>query len=454
MSISFSAGKLVGEQRKKVLQEVQQQMKLVALEAILAILQEYLEAEVTVKLGRGKGVPRTGGTVREIDWQCSHCGCRDANQFTRDGHYRRELQTGWGHVRDLRVPMLECQMCHHDVVCHFAIFEKNQRFWLDLDQDALLSTGLCQSLREIAERWGEILGGSVGLRTVNERINQIEISAQKSHKQVMNDIPDIIQLDGIYVTVQGQNETVQHDKRNRARHVRKGQKMVVLVALGFWQDEERREVVDWQIAKSEDHEEWETFLNRLYDRGVTPENGLQAVIRDGSGGLGEAIDLVYGHSVIDQRCIFHKLKNVADACCKDLKGDKHKEERRQLMQQACTVYHAESAEQAKENLTFWSTIWRDKAPKSVATLERDFDATIAYFQLEGLNRQWVRTTSLLERVNRQLRRKFRQVLSFGSTIGAEVALYLQIQRLHAKWTQKSWCSTSRNLSLDLACANP
>jgi len=56
---------------------------------------------------------------------------------------------------------------------------------------------------------------------------------------------------------------------------------------------------------------------------------------------------------------------------------------------------------------------------------------------------------LLERVNRQLRRKFRQALSFGSTVGAEVALYLQIQRLHAQWKHTSWWQTSHALSLDL-----
>ena len=453
-SISFSQAKLSSEQRKEVLQEVQRQMKLAAISAIQVILQEYLEAEVTTKLRREKGQPRQIGKAHEIDWQCGHCGCKDANQFTRDGHYHRDLQTGWGHVRNLRVSMLECQSCHHDVICHFAIFEKNQRFWLDLDQDALLSSGFCQSLREIAERWGEILGGSVGLRTVNESVNQIKILTQKRHNQHIDDVPDVIQLDGIYVTIQGQNQTVKHDKRNRARHERKGEKLVILVALGFWQHGERREVLDWQIAHSEEHGEWETFINRLYDRGVKPENGLQAVIRDGSGGLGQALDLVYGQSIIDQRCIFHKLKNVADACAKELKGDKHKEERKQLMQQASMVYHADSAIQAKYNLSVWSTNWREKAPKAVATFERDFDATIAYFQLEGLTRQWVRTTSLLERVNRQLRRKFRQALSFGSHVGADVALYLQIQRLHAKWTKQSWCSTSRNLYFDLAKANP
>ncbi|HEY4037095.1 MAG TPA: transposase [Ktedonobacteraceae bacterium] len=109
--------------------------------------------------------------------------------------------------------------------------------------------------------------------------------------------------------------------------------------------------------------------------------------------------------MIDQRCIFHKLKNVRDKCRTELKGDEHKEERKQLMQQASAVYEAESAEQAREQLSAWATTWREKAPESVATFERDFDTTIAYFELEGLNRQWIRSTSLLERVNRQLRRK-------------------------------------------------
>lgn len=207
--------------------------------------------------------------------------------------------------------------------------------------------------------------------------------------------------------------------------------------------------MDWQIAESEKHEEWEVFLHRLVKRGATASNGLKAIIRDGCGGLGQAVELVYGQSVVDQRCIFHKLKNVGDACRTEMKGDGHQEERRQLMQEARVVYQAESAEQAKERLATWSTRWSEVAPKSVATFQRDFDATIAYYQIEGVAREWVRSTSLLERVNRQLRRKFRQALSFGSSVGADVALYLQVQRLHAQWNRTSWWQTSQSLSLDL-----
>jgi transposase-like protein len=142
-------------------------------------------------------------------------------------------------------------------------------------------------------------------------------------------------------------------------------------------------------------------------------------------------------------------ENSTDKCRTELKGDDHLEQRRQILQEASAVYQAESARQAKERLAVWSTKWGEVAPESVATFERDFDATIAFYQLEGLPLQWVRSTSLLERVNRQLRRKFRQALSFGSTVGAEVALYLQVQRLHAQWNHTSWWQTSHALSLDL-----
>jgi hypothetical protein len=57
--------------------------------------------------------------------------------------------------------------------------------------------------------------------------------------------------------------------------------------------------------------------------------------------------------------------------------------------------------------------------------------------------------SSLERTNRQLRRKFRQAGSFGSQKGAEVAIYLQIQRLHAHWSKQPWWEVCRSLSISV-----
>ena len=92
----------------------------------------------------------------------------------------------------------------------------------------------------------------------------------------------------------------------------------------------------------------------------------------------------------------------------------------------------------------------------MATLQRDFEQTIAFYALEGIQREIIRTTSLLERTNRQLRRKFRQACSFASQRGAEAALYLQAQRLNARWskTKTTWWETSRSLFFDWLNLHP
>jgi putative transposase len=456
MSIQFLPGKLKGEERKTIIQKVQTELKAAAIEAIKPLLTQFCEEEVSVKLGRQKGeLRRVSGQVRESDWQCGFCGCRDANQFIRDGHYRRALETNWGHVQGLQVPMLECQCCGHDVVCTYTILEKYRRFWLDLDQQALFGTGLCQSLRSLSQQWSAVVGGSVGLRTINERINQIAPLLSHARMEPIQEVPPVVQFDGIWLRQQTPTDLITVDKRQRHRKKHVGKKVVLLVALGFWTDGSgRREILDWQVADGESKAAWEPFVHRLWKRGLQPEKGLQAVIRDGCGELGEAIAWVYGSTVIEQRCIFHKLRNVADKCREELKGDARKETRKQLMAQASAIYQAESAQEARQRLAVFIDTWQGQSPKTVATCARDFEQTIAYYALDGVAREFIRTTSLLERTNRELRRKFRQVCCFGSPTGAEVSIFLQVKRLNARWSKQTWWEVSHSLYFDFLNLDP
>src|SRR2546428_12974557 len=109
MSIRFVQGKLKGEERQSIIQEIQRQAKEAALRAVKPVFTAFLEAEVTTKLGRGNREPRqVSGQAHEIDWQCASCGSRDANQFTRDGHYRRGMETRCGGVEGVQRGMVEC----------------------------------------------------------------------------------------------------------------------------------------------------------------------------------------------------------------------------------------------------------------------------------------------------------------------------------------------------------
>ncbi len=173
------------------------------------------------------------------------------------------------------------------------------------------------------------------------------------------------------------------------------------------------------------------------------------MVRDGSEGLEQALEYVYGSALMKPRCIFHTLRNVSNTCVGlDRAGKKT------VLEQAAAVYQAPNAQEAQARLLAFGERWQATQPQAVATFEREFEQTIRYYALEGIAREVVRTTSLLERTNRELRRKFRHVGCFGSPRGTEVAVSIQVTRLNAQWASASWWEVSASLALTLLNINP
>ena len=121
----------------------------------------------------------------------------------------------------------------------------------------------------------------------------------------------------------------------------------------------------------------------MWERGVRVEHGFKVAVRDGGSGLGEALNYVYGSSVADRRCIFHKLKNVGDGCRSEPETSLKKE----LMGQAKGIYEAGSAKRIRELLAEWVEKWCNLEPKAVASLERDFESTLLLLQPRRRGRQ-------------------------------------------------------------------
>ena len=77
------------------------------------------------------------------------------------------------------------------------------------------------------------------------------------------------------------------------------------------------------------------------------------------------------------------------------------------------------------------TKWKASQPKAVRTLQRDFERTLVFFhvqtQAQERGEDWplthLRTTSHLERENRNFRRRFRQAVLFHSQEGLEAAVF-------------------------------
>src|SRR5260370_41188864 len=123
--------------------------------------------------------------------------------------------------------MLECQRCGHDVVCTYSILEKYRRFWVDVDQRVLIGRGLCQSLRHLSQEWSATLGSSVGLRTINERINQIEPLLRQAHSDPITDVPAVDTFDGICLRVRTQSAPIKVSHGGGQRDPLQGKTVVV-----------------------------------------------------------------------------------------------------------------------------------------------------------------------------------------------------------------------------------
>lgn len=278
------------------------------------------------------------------------------------------------------------------------------------------------SLRQIQQELAQTLHTSLGLRTLNERLQQVKTAVEGALRAV----PPVVMLDALWVTVLVPTGQTQPDGCGRQRAVKRKRKVAVLVALGVWPQTGAWKVLDWSLAPAEDQTSWEALLVRLETRGVYAERGLHLLIHDGGAGLEAALRLVFP-LVRRQRCIFHKLRNIwrAVALPDALPRPAARRVRRQIIRQAAAIYRAPDEPTARARLhAFWER-WQVDQPQVVATIQREVEATLQFFALLRRFPHWrataLRTTSLLERLNRRLRRLFRVASAFHSHQGLAVA---------------------------------
>ncbi len=174
----------------------------------------------------------------------------------------------------------------------------------------------------------------------------------------------------------------------------------------------------------------------LENRGVYRERGVELFIHDGGTGLRAALDYFYPH-IPHQRCAFHKLRNLWNRIRvpEGMTRQERTDFKEQLLQPLQAIFYADDDAQATQLRDAFVDDWEHDQPDLVATLQRDWHETVAFFKVLARFPQWdrtaLRTTSLLERVNRMLRRLFRAAGAFHSVHGvlATVARILSPKRL-------------------------
>ena len=404
---------------------------------VTRIVDAQLEGEVTAVLGRERYQRRNRVPRKVTTAQCNRCGTRAGWRFRRNGHYARQLLTRWGHIR-LQMPQLVCE-CGGSVRMAFQTVQCRQRIWDSVASEIRERYGWGESLRGIKASLDRWLGSSLGLRTINARIHamaELAVQWQQTHQ---SECPPVVRLDGLWVA-QMQNRGEQRaDTLGRLRSVKYGVRRPLLVAQGVWPSSGRQEIVAWTLGEAESAADWEILLDQMWSRGLRPERGLTMLAADGGAGLKSARELVYWNVPV-QRCVFHKLRNIWDALSlpeeyEHVAGRRYK---RRLIREVAKVWQAKQVKTARERKATWCLNWETEQPEAVATLCRDFEQTLTFYQVQAAaahqGQTWpanlLRTTSHLERLFRGLRRRLRQAIVLHSDTGLTALAYQYFTR----WT--------------------
>ena len=174
----------------------------------------------------------------------------------------------------------------------------------------------------------------------------------------------------------------------------------LLVAIGI-DEEGRRSVLGVSVSLSEAEVHWRDFLKSLLTRGL---HGLELIVSDAHAGLKEARQACLG-SVPWQRCQFHLLRNALAHVPKE-------ELKREVISDVQGVLDAPDLPAAEERLQRVVRKYEKSAPKLAAWLEVNVPESLAVLRLPLAHRRRLRTTNMLERLNRELKRRTRVATLF------------------------------------------
>ncbi len=406
---------------------------------VIQVIGQALLDEVTRLLGRGKSERRDEHDLSVVEARCNRCGSRYRRDFYRAGFYLRTLLclSAWARIR---VPRVSCS-CGGMVDYEFVHLSPYGRLWFDIEERARELAAMCLSLRDTVRVLSWANGQPLAIATVNSLVNKVAELATAFHQGMLERVPAVVMLDGVWLKVLEPTGEEFVDGRGRKRKRLKKRKFPLLVAYGVDPASGQRWILDWEKGVEEDLDSWRVLLMRLQARGLCERQGLKLFVHDGSLGLERALELVYfGDGVERQRCIFHKLQNVkADVVGEETMSRKERTRRRkEVLADAACVYRGEDETEIRSRLEKFCTKWAEREPKAVLTLERDFERTLVYLKVaEQARRQgqvWrlecLRTTSPLERVQRHFRQKSRQVTIFHSDKGSDAAIQLVIAHHH------------------------
>ena len=324
----------------------------------------------------------------------------EARQGYRSGHYDRSLTTTSGDVT-LHMPRLK------GVSFETAIIERYRRRESSVEE-ALIEMYLAGvSVRRVEDITEALWGSKVSPATISELNKKAYVHIEDwRNRPLQGGRYPYVYVDGIYL------------RRNWGGEY---ENVAVLVAIAVNEDG-FREVLGAAEGMKEDKASWVNFFQWLRGRGL---DGVKLIVGDKCMGMLEAVGEVFPEAKY-QRCIVHFYRNVFTVTPRGRMKD--------VTRMLKAIHAQETLEAACEKAQAVVQKLREMRLKEAAEkVEDGIEETLTYYAFPSEHWLKIRTNNMLERLNREIRRRTRVVGTFPD---GESALMLVCARLrHVAGTQ-------------------
>ena len=319
----------------------------------------------------------------------------------RNGHRRRRVQTGAGPV-EVEMPKVTGALLPH----RSEVLPAWKRRSGDLTEvlSLLYAEGL--STRDFRRALGGFWGEAGLSRSSVSRANATlyEAFRQWRRRDLSGEEVLYLFLDGVYLKMRVGNCGAE----------------AVLVAHGIT-SAGKRVLLGLILGGRESEDSWRALLENLTGRGL---KAPALVVHDGNQGLIKALKSAWPQ-VPRQRCIAHKIRNVLDRVPR-----KHQAEVKRALTK---IFYAPDLEEALEAVEAFAARYGKAFPAACGVLAKDLADCLTFYRFPQSHWKRLRTSNVIERAFREVRRRTDVVGRFPGEMAALVLIWATLEEDRLAW---------------------
>ena len=330
----------------------------------------------------------------------------------RAGHYERDLTVKAGKL-SVRVPKLKGALFESAVIERYRRREESV-------EEALIDMYLAGvSTRRVDDISQALWGARMPSQTLSDKLRKVYGDIDAWRERPLSQAYPYVFMDGVW------------HKRSWGGAV---ENVSILVAIGVRLDG-HREVIGVAEGMKEDSTSWNSFVSSLISRGLT---GVRLVTGDRCAGLVNTVSGLLPQARY-QRCMVHFMRNVLSKV-----SPRHTRWAGDALK---AVFAMESRESALAKAEQVATEMEERKLREAAKCLREgIDETTTYL-MESYpveHRRRIRTNNMIERLNREIRRRTRVVGSFPDGRSALMLISARIRYVTANdWSARRYLDMSR-----------